>query len=383
MMVADLVLNLSFQDLERRFLLPYGKGEPLINKGKTVTRDNIRHLRIYSSGKYLGRTQYKPHRMTDVAVEITDELITGPPGHDLTDHPKDKNEVRPSASSREVFVVHGKNSAARAAMFSFLRSIDLHPLEWSEAVRSTGKPSPYIGDILDAAFARAHAVVALLTPDDEARLKPQFHTHGDPTHETDLTGQARQNVLFEVGMAMGRRPDRTVLVELGQLRPFSDVAGIHVIRMDDSSERRHELAIRLQIAGCPIDLSGTDWHKAGDFEDAITSSHQEVSESQRVLMQEEGVAHRIELSEDANWLLEEAASDRSRSIMKIRPAGGLLVNTNKKSFVELDDPRSEARWEQAIRDLVDYRLVEDAKGLDQVFEVTHLGFQYIDGLHTD
>ena len=153
--------------------------------------------------------------------------------------------------------------------FDFLRAIGLHPLEWSEAVRATGKTSPYIGEILDAAFSLAHAVVILLTPDDEARLRESFWAENEPPHETQLTGQARPNVLFEAGMAMGRSQDRTVLVELGDLRPFSDVAGRHAIRLANNSQRRQELAQRLEAAGCPVNLQGTDWHTAGDFEAAL------------------------------------------------------------------------------------------------------------------
>ena len=192
-----------------------------------------------------------------------------PPGGESRLSPVSHHELRPAADSREVFVVHGRNLRASNALFKFLRAIDLHPLEWTEAVRSTGKGSPYIGDILDAAFARAHAIVVLFTPDDEARLREEFRVASDPPHETELTGQARPNVLFEAGMAMGRSEDRTVLVEIGDLRPFSDLAGRHAIRLSNSSVRRQDLAMRLQTAGCPINLEGTDWHNAGDFEGVL------------------------------------------------------------------------------------------------------------------
>ena len=44
-------------------------------------------------------------------------------------------------------------------------------------------------------------------------------------------------------MAMGQSPERTILVELGHLRPFTDIAGLHVIRMDNiDPQRRQELA---------------------------------------------------------------------------------------------------------------------------------------------
>jgi len=47
-------------------------------------------------------------------------------------------------------------------MFDFLRSINLSPMEWSSAVELTGEGSPYIGQILDAAFNHASAVVVLI-----------------------------------------------------------------------------------------------------------------------------------------------------------------------------------------------------------------------------
>jgi predicted nucleotide-binding protein len=171
-----------------------------------------------------------------------------------------------AADSRNVFVVHGRNLEARNSLFRFLRSIGLRPLEWSQAIQLTGKASPFIGEILDVAFSNAQAVVVLMTPDDVAQLQEQFRSSHDPLYESQLTGQARPNVLFEAGMAMGRNPNRTVIVELGTLRPFSDIAGRHTVRLSNDSVARHELAQRLETAGCSVDLSGRDWHTEGDFE---------------------------------------------------------------------------------------------------------------------
>lgn len=127
-------------------------------------------------------------------------------------------------SPRRVFVVHGRNLEARDAMFAFLRSVNLDPIEWSEAVSFTGEGSPFIGQVLDRAFSEAMAVVVLITGDDLARLDPRFLTDDDPDYEKKLTPQARPNVLFEAGMAFGRHPERTILVRLGNSRAFSDVA---------------------------------------------------------------------------------------------------------------------------------------------------------------
>jgi len=178
------------------------------------------------------------------------------------------NVSMPSGSgddrTRKVFVVHGRNEAARSAMFTFLRAIGLAPIEWSEAVRMTGEASPYIGHVLDTALDAAQAIVVLLTPDDIAYLRPEYAS-GDDDQETAPQAQARPNVLFEAGMAMGRDPKRTVLVELGQLRPFSDVAGRLAVRITDSPAKRKDLAQRLESAGCNVNLAGNDWLTAGDF----------------------------------------------------------------------------------------------------------------------
>lgn len=56
---------------------------------------------------------------------------------------------------RSVFVVHGRNEELRRAMFEFLRSINLAPMVWTHAVELTGVGSPYIGQVLDAAFDNA------------------------------------------------------------------------------------------------------------------------------------------------------------------------------------------------------------------------------------
>lgn len=167
------------------------------------------------------------------------------------------------ADPRKVFVIHGRNEVARKALFDFLRAIGLDPIEWSQAVAMTGKGSPYIGEVLDTAFAAAQAVVVLQTPDDVAYLHESLSYPGDPECTPQM--QPRPNVLFEAGMAMGRDENRTIMVELGRVKVFSDAHGRHAVRLDNSVGKRQELATRLTTAGCAVNTTGTDWHDAGDF----------------------------------------------------------------------------------------------------------------------
>jgi predicted nucleotide-binding protein len=178
-------------------------------------------------------------------------------------------ESQDQPDAKKVFVVHGRNDDARRAMFSFLRSIRLHPIDWSEATSSTGEGAPYVGQILDKAFGTARAVVILLTGDDLAYLRQRYWQNENEPHEVQPTPQARPNVLFEAGMAFGRDSKRTILVELGSTRPFSDIAGRHVVRLSNDTRRRNELVQRLRTAGCEVDTTSSDWHDEGDFEGAV------------------------------------------------------------------------------------------------------------------
>jgi len=165
-----------------------------------------------------------------------------------------------TADPTKVMVVHGRDDNARRAMFDFLRVLGLVPLEWSELVAATGSAAPYVGQVLKKAFETAKAVVVLFTPDDEGWLKEEFRQSDDALEEAQPTPQARANVLFEAGMALGVHPDRTVLVELGKLRPFSDIYGRHVIRLNGTNGPFQEIARRLRTAGCAVDESKVDWN---------------------------------------------------------------------------------------------------------------------------
>jgi predicted nucleotide-binding protein len=272
-MFPEVKLDLTKEQLEERVLALYRARRPIVIGGKTIPLDDIARIRItwtdVMSDQLRAAVQadQRAGKLGFVSVEweianrgkdVTDDQIIGPAGG--------QNVATRIQDPWVVFVVHGRNAKARQALFTFLRSIRLDPVEWSEWVKATGKGTPYVGEILDTAFSKAQAVLVLMTPDDEARLREPFRDPGDPEHETKLTPQARSNVLFEAGMAMGRFPDRTVLVEIGNLRPFSDIVGRHVVRLDNSPQKRQELAKRLETAGCPVNLDGTDWYTAGNFD---------------------------------------------------------------------------------------------------------------------
>ncbi|MEC5193098.1 MULTISPECIES: nucleotide-binding protein [unclassified Arthrobacter] len=175
------------------------------------------------------------------------------PGSTAT--PTVRTEVDKIGDGRSVFIVHGRNTAARDELAKFLRHLDAKPISWTEAAALTKKPSPTTMEIINAGMAKAQAIVVIFTPDDEAQLKSKYVKADDGLHEKQLTGQARQNVLLEAGMALGAAPGRTVLVRLGQIRMISDIEGINWIDLGDGWDARTRLRDALVNANVSLELN--------------------------------------------------------------------------------------------------------------------------------
>lgn len=169
----------------------------------------------------------------------------------------------------KVFLVHGRDNEAEKAMKDFLNSIEIEVLEWNHIISATGNPNAFILDIIEKGFELAQAIVVLMTPDDKGMLREKLWKKNEHNEETELKYRPRQNVVCEAGMALGIQPRRTVLVELGRMILPSDLTGMHTVRMNNSEEKRRELASKLQVAQCIIDITGDDWLEAGNFENSI------------------------------------------------------------------------------------------------------------------
>jgi predicted nucleotide-binding protein len=204
---------------------------------------------------------------TPVAPPIVASGTVVPPVRKAAGATGRKGKSKASKVNGEVFVVHGRDSAARDAMFTFLRALGLQPIEWNSAIAKSKKAAPNIGEVVAAGFAAAKAIVVLLTPDDLVKLRPELLSPSDEAYERVETGQARPNVIFEAGRAFATHPGSTVLVQLGPVKKFSDVAGLHVVHMNNEFAKRQELATKLKNAGCPVSTDGPDWVNAGDFTD--------------------------------------------------------------------------------------------------------------------
>lgn len=180
--------------------------------------------------------------------------------------PSRKTKLTKKVKGNSVFVVHGRDEVLRKSMFAFLRALGLKPMEWAHAVEAARGTNPYVGQILDSAMERVQAVVVLFSPDELAQLKDHFCGRDEKKTEGKLQGQPRPNVLFEAGLALGAHSDKTLLVQVGKVRSFSDIAGKHLVRLSDDVPRRNDLANRLQKIGCAVNRTGDDWMTEGKFE---------------------------------------------------------------------------------------------------------------------
>ena len=172
----EVELDVGPDELESRFLEPYRLGRPIVVAGKSVNATDLDRIQINKTSgdsnavnaEILARARARnanmsvdtqrrvaPVILAKHGVDVTRNYIEGPPGQCGRNPQSDPSKtLRSGTDARNVFVIHGRNDAAREAMFAFLRAIGLHPLEWPEVVQATGKPSPYIGEILRHGFFR-------------------------------------------------------------------------------------------------------------------------------------------------------------------------------------------------------------------------------------
>jgi predicted nucleotide-binding protein len=179
-----------------------------------------------------------------------------------------KTRIKPTKDN-SMFVVHGRDAALNRDMYAFLSSIGIVPMEWDHAIKAAkGGANPIVGDVIKQAMEKVQGVMVLFSPDEEAKLTSKLATDGDKRKNLHLKGfQPRPNVILEAGLALGAHSDKTILVEVGNVREISDIAGKHLVHLSNSFAARKRLADRLESKlRFKIDLTGTTWQEIGNFD---------------------------------------------------------------------------------------------------------------------
>jgi hypothetical protein len=121
-------------------------------------------------------------------------------------------------SNNSIFVVHGRDVQLSTDMFAFLRSIGLNPLEWSQAIKDAKGANPHVDEVIYGAMQKVQGVLIMFSPDEEARLKTKLCSPLDKKKGLNkLDGQARPNVIFEAGLALGAHSKKAENDMIGKL----------------------------------------------------------------------------------------------------------------------------------------------------------------------
>ena len=202
-------------------------------------------------------------RAAEISGTVSEQAARRPAAADRAD----PGPVRPATATGSVFVVHGRDEQARAALFGFLEAVGLTPLPWERLVAATGSASPYLRDVIMQGIAMAQAAVVLMTPDDVVSLHPDLHGPHEDAYETTPAMQARANVILELGMALATYADRTIVLYAGKHRPMADLSGLNYIQLTEEEECLEKIIRRLQTAHCAVSDGAPDWRARAWFGD--------------------------------------------------------------------------------------------------------------------
>ena len=150
--------------------------------------------------------------------------------------------VKSSANTRQVFVVHGRDVAAKEQVRTFLTQLDLEPVILDEQPNRGNTVIEKFEENADVGFA-----VVLFTPDD---------TGGLASTSNEPRPRARQNVIFELGFFVGKLGRKKVCVlHKGDVEIMSDYQGVIYVSMYDDGGWQLKLAQEIQRAGIKVDLN--------------------------------------------------------------------------------------------------------------------------------
>lgn len=148
-------------------------------------------------------------------------------------------------SNKRVFVVYGHNTNARAQLEAMLRRWELEPIILDQLV-STGQT---VIEKLDEYISQANFGIVLMTPDDIGYAKED---------KSKMKYRARQNVILEMGMLLGKIGRSKVAILFSQAEDMelpSDINGyIYIPFKDNVEDAKNSLAKELDKNGYTISI---------------------------------------------------------------------------------------------------------------------------------
>ena len=372
-------LDYTLAELQQRVVDPYTSGRPLTVNGKTfapneservtITKTNldsshIRHtLPMNPRARPFVTSRGIDKYIAQSGEDVTDQFITGPLGSESKGQPSDAAEQisqSRTTDSIRVFISHSSHDVGLAKILIELLQKALalrsHEIRCTSVDGYRMQSGARTDERLRAEVHGAELLIGIITPNS---MKSAY-------------------VIFELGARWGAEKPMIPLLASGTTPELLEgpLAGINAL--DASYEGQVYQLVEDASGYLSIALDKTSSYASAVSELVRVSTETEVEVEQQPAT--DGI---LNLSDDSKKLLIEATEDQYRGIQKVRSVGGLVIRTNYTEFVEMCNKRSEARWEQALRELVEHGLVKDPTGKDRFFEVTHKGFEIADRLRED
>lgn len=151
------------------------------------------------------------------------------------------NSQTPMSDNNNVFIVHGHDDELKQATARFVERLGLNAIILHEQPNS-GRT--IIQKLLDETNNSSYGIV-LYSPCDEGKSK----------EEKELHPRARQNVVFEHGLLIGKLGiNRVCCLYKGNVEMPSDNNGVLYIPYDENEGWKHKLVKEMKSQGMPINM---------------------------------------------------------------------------------------------------------------------------------
>jgi hypothetical protein len=145
--------------------------------------------------------------------------------------------IQDMSEPRSVFIIHGHDLKVRDELVNFVKALGLETPSFEDHAGESS--APVILNVVLDGIRDADLVIALFTAEEHAALYNPATGAYEGGRENESRWQARPNVIFEAGMALGLKGDRTILVTLGSyVKLLSDLAGVHYVDLTSKDAKK-------------------------------------------------------------------------------------------------------------------------------------------------
>ena len=270
--LSSAFFSIDNKELElENFIKAYHYGEPLFIEGKTINPEEIEKINITISplnfdlyveqvkresesnnisenGLFISFPNTRSKAFNKLE-DVTNKFIKYP----LGGLKMNQSVVKSTASKtalRKVFIVHGRDDALIHEVQNFLYSLSLKGIVLNQEL-NYGRT--IIQKLLDLALdPEVGFAIVLYTPDDLGQISQELEK------TSEMTARARQNVIFEHGLLVGRLGmDKVIALKKSNqsLEMPNDLSGVIYEQYDSSGTWKYKIAKEMKAQGYDIVLS--------------------------------------------------------------------------------------------------------------------------------